>query len=215
VSHDAPGQKGPPAPRRFMTDDALREALARLVTRTTPLDEEEIALLDRVYPYLMTTHYPAVWAQVARPGLSQHDAEDVAQEVFIDLFRVLLEGFPRSLPAMLNTIAERKRGRYRRDNAHARASVPLPSSGHEKPRSSGPEIERILDHAELRQRILAALSPEHRDVIEAHYMDGLSSTEAAEALGLSEGTFKSRLLAARRVIAELAAQFLPPSQRAA
>jgi DNA-directed RNA polymerase specialized sigma24 family protein len=38
-------------------------------------------------------------------------------------------------------------------------------------------------------------------------------TEAAEALGLPEGTLKSRVLAAKRVFAELAYAVIPPSQR--
>ena len=44
-------------------------------------------------------------------------------------------------------------------------------------------------------------------------MKGLSHTEAAAELGIPEGTLKSRLMAAKRELLELAQEFFPPSQR--
>ena len=44
-------------------------------------------------------------------------------------------------------------------------------------------------------------------------VNGLTHTEAAAALGLPEGTLKSRLLAARDALNALLKAVLPPSQR--
>ena len=86
-----------------------------------------------------------------------------------------------------------------------------PSSSSEKPHSA-PEIERTLDLAALASRLLPALTPEHREVVDAGYARDLSHEEAARELGISRTTFTTRLAAARRRLAELLI-FLPPSQR--
>ena len=55
---------------------------------------------------------------------------------------------------------------------------------------------RRLEQAERRdrvQRALADLNPDHRAVIVLRWMDGLSTKETAEALGVPVGTVMSRL----------------------
>lgn len=48
------------------------------------------------------------------------------------------------------------------------------------------------------RRVLERSKPLHRAVLEAHYMQGLTATEIAEAEGVSEGAIRLRLLRARR-----------------
>jgi RNA polymerase sigma-70 factor (ECF subfamily) len=57
------------------------------------------------------------------------------------------------------------------------------------------------------------LSPDHLDVIEKIVINGLSYRDAAEVLKIPEGTLRSRLMAAKRVLVELASPLLPASQR--
>ena len=86
------------------------------------------------------------------------------------------------------------------------------SSGSEKPRSvRGPE--RTLDLLELARRLLPALTPEHRAVVDAIYFRELSQEQAAAERGISRTTLSSRLMAARKHLAAMAALFLPESQR--
>jgi RNA polymerase sigma-70 factor, ECF subfamily len=62
------------------------------------------------------------------------------------------------------------------------------------------DIERMLVSLTLR-RALLSLSPEHRDVLIAVYYRGLTAREAAEMLGIPEGTVKSRTYYAQRALA--------------
>ena len=101
---------------------------------------------------------------------------------------------------------------YRRAKGRAPASTCLPSSKSEKPRSQL-DIERALDRRTVARQLFQKLSPEHQDVLQKVYIDGLTHTEAAAELGLPEGTLKSRVLAARRLFGKMAEASAPPSQR--
>ncbi len=57
------------------------------------------------------------------------------------------------------------------------------------------------------------LTPEQRAVFEAVQIYGLTHQEAADLLGISEGTVKSRLRIAKREMCALAGEVLPPSDR--
>ena len=108
---------------------------------------------------------------------------------------------------MLRQFVSHVRGRMRMPE-----SIALPSSGSEKP-GSEPDVDRALDLRELARRAFPQLAPEHQSVVEKVILNGLSHSDAAAALGLPEGTVKSRLIAAKRELIAQAELFLPPSQR--
>ena len=90
-----------------------------------------------------------------------------------------------------------------------RRTVPLPShvisAISPVVRSAEDELLLSYEHGDV-GTALRALSPELRAVLRATVVDGLSSREAAELLGLPQGTVKSRLRAAK---AQLRRQLVP------
>jgi RNA polymerase sigma-70 factor (ECF subfamily) len=187
-----------------MTDAEREEALAKLVQRTTPLTDEEIALLREVWPIIVRAHFSAARRQVKRRLRNDAAVDDILQNTFLDLLRALPGGFPKKgLPALVRTIAARRCLNWLRDNAHERMSVPLPSSGSEKPRSSAPGTEAIVERRELLEvgeQLRSMLSEDHQEVFDLAILGDLSSGEAAELLDMPEGTYKSRVIAMRRAV---------------
>jgi RNA polymerase sigma-70 factor, ECF subfamily len=142
-----------------------------------------------------------------------HEAEDLVQETFFALHNHILEhGFPDSLSGRLRVLTEGKLLNHLRTERRDPVSVGLPSSGSEKPRSDL-DVERFLTHRERARRLIDQLSPEHQSVIDTVILKDLSHHDAAALLGVPEGTVKSRLIAAKRELWELANRLLPPSQR--
>ena len=196
-------------------DDAAgdRSALEALVLRDTALTESEIAFFKQVFPALMETHFDRVWRVLVRRGVRGAALEDLLQETFAAFFRSVCEsGFPSDLRAKLDDLAAGKASNYLRGAGRSPVSLGLPSSGSERPRS-GPDLSRALDVDEFRRRLLPALKPEQLAVVDAVLYRGLSQDEAALELGIARSTLSSRLMAARRVILELAETFFSPSQR--
>jgi RNA polymerase sigma-70 factor (ECF subfamily) len=166
-----------------------------------------------VFPEIITTHYDQVWNRLRKRGLDSDEAEDLFQEVFLELHEHILEkGFVTNLPAMLHTLTTGKILNHVRAQKRSPFSIGLPSSGSEKPRSQL-DVERALHFQDVAQRILPQLSPEHQEVIDLVVLRGLTHTDAAAVLGIPEGTLKSRLMAAKRAFVAAAEPLLPASQR--
>lgn len=175
--------------------------------------ETERQTLREQFPDILTEHHDQVWDHLRRRVPSRDDAEELYQDVFLALYNYILEhGFPDNLPGMLNAIIKGKLSNYIQAKNRIPLSVALPSSSSEKPQSA-PDLDRAIDLRELAQRIGSRLSPEHKEVVEKVILNGLSHSEAAEVLGLTEGQLKGRLVAAKRAMLELAETTLPVSQR--
>lgn len=117
-------------------------------------------------------------------------ADDVVQETLLRAWRTprILEQDPSTSRAWMITVArhiviDEARSARRR---------------HESPVAEPPDrvtddhTDRLFD-ALLIQDALAAVSPEHREVVIAAYYRGRSVAEVAAQLGIPEGTVKSRL----------------------
>lgn len=141
--------------------------------------------------------FRAAWALCG----SREDAEDLVQETFA---RVLARPrFVRReddlgylLRALRNTFLSGRRAAARRPTV---AGV---GEGWEPPDTrSGRSPEAAFEAREVFEAI-AGLAEEHRDVLVAVDVVGLSYREAAKALGTKEGTVMSRLYRARAAIAK-------------
>lgn len=132
---------------------------------------------------------------------SPHDADDVVQEAFIRAFQALGR-YDLGRPfrpwihrILINVCKDQwKRRRWRLtplDQVHEICDSD----------SLGPESEflRTEEHATLAKAI-GCLSAKHRIVVILHFLNNMRISEVAEAVGIPEGTVKSRLYHAVRTL---------------
>jgi RNA polymerase sigma-70 factor (ECF subfamily) len=193
-----------------------QETLTQPVLHRAELSPDEATRLEDAFPKIVADHRELVASILQKHGVKSHEVDDLSQEVFIALHNQILEerGL-RNIPAMLNVIASRRAIDHQRTQECAPFSTGLPSSGSEPVPRSQLSVESALHFQEVARRIYSQLSPEHQEVVDKVFRKGLTHTEAAAALGLPEGTLKTRLIATKRALAAAAEPFLPPSQRGA
>lgn len=178
-----------------------------LIERARGGDEEAFAKL-------VGTHADRVYGALRRFGLDPGEADDVAQEVFLRAWR----GLPRfqeraKMSTWLYRIAfnEAQRRLSRRVPPAAEPSLEGedPIAAIPEPLGAGPEA-RALDRefeAILRQA-LAELPAEWRAAVVLRDIEGLSTEEAAAAVGVRQAAFKSRLHRGRMKLRALLEPYL-------
>lgn len=177
----------------------------------SPQEEEElvrrIALRDeRALAELYDRYAPLLYSLAARMVGEGETAEEVLQDVFLSVWRSAgsWDASRSSLRAWLVAITRHRAidALRRRERPAVPLAADLPSG------AVGPD-EAALS-AVLSQEVRAALAelpPEFRQVLDTVYFAGLTHREAAEWLGISQGTVKSRLrLALERLGRRLSAR---------
>jgi RNA polymerase sigma-70 factor, ECF subfamily len=143
------------------------------------------------------THFPVVWRSLRHFGVSDKDAQDLTQEVFLTASRRMEEFEGRStLRTWLIGIAYHLAANYRRNAVHRE----IPGDPFLSGVRSTLDLERQLEQRDdLRQleRVLAELPLEQRAAFTMFEMEGLTGDEIAEALDVPVGTVRSRLRLAR------------------
>lgn len=141
--------------------------------------------------------YRAAWALCG----SREDAEDLVQDTFARVLskrrEIMTEDpLPYLLRVMRNTFISSLRGRGRRPQ-----TAPLLD---DEPHAIAPVAASPPAALAAREvfTAISALQPDHRDVLVAVDVVGLSYREAADALGVPAGTIMSRLYRARGKVAE-------------
>jgi RNA polymerase sigma-70 factor (ECF subfamily) len=153
------------------------------------------------FEQLTAPHADRLYAVVLRLVDNRSDAEDVVQETllrawrgigrfqgrsayFTWLYRIALNEANRTLE---------KRSRAATGVAVDEQALQLAAPEHEEPASQAEQhdLGRALDRA------IADLAPAHRAVLVLRDIEGLSTREAAEIVGIGEAAFKSRLHQAR------------------
>jgi RNA polymerase sigma factor (sigma-70 family) len=123
------------------------------------------------------------------------DAEDAAQDGFIKAWRALgrfRDGAPFR-PWLLQIVANEARNRRR--SAGRRAHLALRATTEQPSGDAAPSPEASVLTREQREQLLAAvneLPEDQRTVVSLRYFVGLSEQEVGEALGVPQGTVKSR-----------------------
>jgi RNA polymerase sigma-70 factor (ECF subfamily) len=141
------------------------------------------------------------------------DAEEVAQEAFIRVFR----GLPKfrgdaALGTWIYRLAVNAALSHRSRRANAPATPGDDERGAERIHAVAPEARDLALRKQL-ERALASLPVGYRTVIVLHDVEGLEHEEVAAILGCHVGTSKSQLHKARARLREaLAAQGITSSE---
>src|SRR2546423_12365700 len=127
---------------------------------------------------------------------SAPDAEDAAQEGFVKAYRALdrFRAGAELRPWLLKIVANEARNRIRSSGRRQQLELRLIQGS--RPGDAAPSPEAVAVASDERRRLLAmvnALSNEDRVGIASRYFLELSGEETAAALGIPEGTVKSRL----------------------
>jgi len=139
----------------------------------------------------------------------RHDAEDVAQEVFLRAFRSIhrWDGERPLRPWLLTIAANRCRTHL---DGLGRRPMPIDLQADWLPEERRGDSR---DDAEEIQRAIATLRPEYQQCFVLFYQQELSVEEVAEVLDCPEGTVKTWLHRARKEMAEyLRKRGLDPQQ---
>lgn len=170
---------------------------------------------DRALAEVFDEFAPAVHAtarQILGDGAA---AQDVVQDVFVDLWRhpQRYDETLAGLRTYLNLCARHRaldvvRSELRRAAREARHTRMLPP-----PRTPSP-VEQVADAdtASAVRAAVRALPPDQRQVVELAYFGGLSYRDVALRIGIAEGTAKSRVrLALAKLGTVLDHELLEPS----
>ncbi|HVS38778.1 MAG TPA: efflux RND transporter permease subunit [Gemmataceae bacterium] len=151
---------------------------------------------------LVRRHAPIVWG-VCRRNLTNHqDAEDAFQAVFLVLVRKAPSIRSRELLANWLYRVARQTALKARQAAAKRGAREKPMEGTSEPKTEsydaefGPEAQAVLDE-ELRR-----LPDKYRIAVLVCDLEGRSRAEAAQHLGMPEGTVASRLARGRELLAK-------------
>jgi RNA polymerase sigma-70 factor (ECF subfamily) len=167
----------------------------------------------QAFARLVALHEGMVYGLAARLLGDSEEAKDLSQDVFLQIFRMLgrFEG-RSSLKTWIYRIVVnqcRNRQRWWRRRRRER-SCPLDSLGPADEarlaadEAGGPyQALRRLELARHVQEALLKVSFDHRAILLLREVEGLSCEEIASALGLAEGTVKSRLARARESLRRL------------
>ena len=151
--------------------------------------EDLIAVMER----------PLLYYAMSLTG-SEDGALDVLQEVWIEMFRGIRKlKDPGSLRSWLYSIThgiavDRIRRNYSREQAE---------KGQLEDFQEADEPSFANEDAAAVHQALIQIGIKHREVLVLHFLEDLSIAEIAEVVGCTEGTVKSRIHYAKRVMKEI------------
>lgn len=139
------------------------------------------------------------------------DAEDVGQRTFVKFYRALdqyrgeggVAPYLTRIAVNLSLDALDSRKRRRRRLLSRDADIPMPEPAVEEERRL-----QAFDRRELVHRALQQLTPEHRTVVVLRWIDGYSTQETADLLGIPVGTVLSRHYRAQQHLRDLLRPYL-------
>ena len=147
-------------------------------------------------------HFDYVWFTLRRFGVAARDLDDLAHDVFFQIYQHLAQYDPsRPLRPWLFGFAYRMASDYRRLARHRRETLDEPCEGIDAAPSAAERVasRQTLD---LVWNALEHLDLDRRAIFVLHDVEGYSIPEVASALGIPLNTAYSRLRLAREQFAK-------------
>jgi RNA polymerase sigma-70 factor (ECF subfamily) len=164
---------------------------------TTLADEEGFARCEERFAALVARQSRFVFRVAYAVLRNSHDAEDVAQEVFLKLYRLRRWDEIEDERAYLSRVAWRiaidRFGNAQRGGEVLDAEAPTPEDTPE-------QLAVHANRAAIVHRLMDALPEELRQPLALSAAGDLKSREIARILGIPEGTVRTRLMKAREVL---------------
>ncbi len=170
----------------------------------TPEALDDALVLDAVptWDEVATTYGPRIYAMAYRLTGNRHEAEDLAQDVFVRVYRNLDKYSPGTFDGWLYRITKnlfldriRRRKRVR--------MVELPDDDWHRSMQDGPDPSELLEDRSLAGSIEAAITtlpPTFRTAVVLCDVQGMTYEEIADATGWPLGTVRSRIHRGRRLL---------------
>lgn len=155
---------------------------------------------ERAFATIVELHANAVYGHAFRFFGDRQTAEDATQEVFIKVFRTIATFDGRS---RFSTWLYRVTRNVCLDMSRAGRRVPPPVDPVTIEPLTTPDFTDEVVLSRTLEQAIRALPPEDRDALNAVTLFGLSYADAASALGVPQGTVKSRVHRARRTLTTL------------
>ena len=142
--------------------------------------------------------YSALVWSIVRQQLDARSAEDIVQEIFIDVWRSAPRYDPEksSEATFIATIARRRLIDFTRRERRRPEREELFDIWSDESRPVQDELE-VMDEARVASEAIEKLKPAQRQVLQMSIVDGFTHTQIAEITRLPLGTVKSRLRRAR------------------
>jgi RNA polymerase sigma-70 factor (ECF subfamily) len=152
---------------------------------------------------LVANHHTLVWRCLRRLGVSESDADDASQQVFLVAHRRLTDIVPESERSFLLQTALRVAADFRRSQKRRREE-----SGHDLPAlpDASANPEELLDRNRARamlDRALDAMPGDLRTVFVLFEIEEMTMAEISNVIEIPAGTVASRLRRAREVFREI------------
>jgi RNA polymerase sigma-70 factor, ECF subfamily len=169
---------------------------------------------DRRVAAMVTKHHSQVWRSLRRLGLSECDADDASQQVFLVAHRRIVDIAPANEQAFLLQTALRVAAEFRRGHRRRREDLEeeLPAVA-----DTGASPEELADRRRARavlDRVLEAMPMDLRQVFVLFDLEELTTAEVSIVLRIPKGTVASRLRRAREAFRQAVSRIsAPPSPR--
>lgn len=159
---------------------------------------------DEAFRELIEQHKRLVFALLARSIRDQARAEELAQEVFLRVYRGLryFRGEAR-LATWIYRIAINVLAEERRPRRPIEVSLDEPAGDGDRPRFEPGGQDRAFSDLELQDRLgkaIERLPVPYQVLVNGHYLQGLRYEDLADALDLPMGTVKTHLHRAKRLL---------------